>query len=103
MMTLRKALDQFEDLTWSDAIFIDRRQPINMDTVCLIHDPDDVEDEKVDLPDVAIELGFDYLMDVQSLQSICLNMREQMPDAKVEDIFRAFLFYLKNDAFIVIQ
>lgn len=86
----------------SDALFADRLQGLTLATACIVHDPDDVDGEEDDLPNVARKLGFSYVIDMQTLQSICLNMKEQKPAATVDDLYRAFLFYLANDAFIVL-
>lgn len=87
---------------WSDALFADRSQGLTLATACIVHDPDDVDDGEDDLPEAARKLGLSYVIDMQTLQSICLNMKEQKPAAMVEDFHRALLFYLANDAFIVL-
>lgn len=102
IMILRDALRNYTALTWSDAIFVDKSRPLGLETGCLIHDPDDINDEEADLPAAAMALGYDYLIDVQTFQSICLNLLEQTQDADAEELLGGLQFYLKNDAFIVL-
>ena len=99
---LATVLTDCASFPWSDALFADRSQGLTLTTACIVHDPNDVDGEEDDLPDVARKLGFSYVIDMQTLQSICMNMKEQKPAATVEDLHRAFLFYLANDAFIVL-
>lgn len=99
---LKTVLAGCHSYRWSDALFADRSQDLTLATVCIVHDPDDVDGEEGDLPELARTLGLSYIIDMQTLQSICLNMTEQKPAATVEDLQRALLFYLANDAFIVL-
>ncbi len=102
-MILCDALRSYKALKWSDAIFVDTSRPLELDTACLIHDPDDVDDEEADLPDAATALGYDYLIDVQTFQSICINLLDQKSDADLAEMLHALQFYIKNDAFIVLD
>lgn len=102
VIPLKEILNNYADLTWSDAVFVDKDQKITLETMCLIHDPDDISNDDIDLPDAAINLGYDYLIDAQSLQSICINLSAQMENPSMADKLHALIYYLENDAFMVI-
>ena len=101
VVSLEWVLKNWALLIWSNALFANTTQELDMATPCMVHDPYEVETEELDLPDVAIDLGYKYVIDFQTLQRICANMIEQQPSSTVEQHLQALLFYLKNDAFII--
>ncbi|WP_091953355.1 DUF7716 domain-containing protein [Bradyrhizobium shewense] len=40
------------------------------------------------------------VMPVTTLQDIVSNVRQQRPDASLDELFAAFVFYFENDAFM---
>ncbi len=100
LMDLRTVLEKATSLTWSDALFMPPDRPRSLDTPCIVHDADDVEDDDLDLPNVAISHAFDYVIGIQTVQSIVENARLQKADASIDDLFNAFEYYLGHDAFI---
>ena len=63
-----------------------------VDTMCMILDPNDVEDDDDEAPKIAL--------DVQTIQSIVQNISEQKRDYTDEELLEAFLYYYDNDAYI---
>ncbi|AUH64615.1 DUF7716 domain-containing protein [Paracoccus zhejiangensis] len=85
---------------WKDALFAEPVKPLTAETPCMVHDPNDVEDDELDLPNAVVEAGFDYVIAMQTVQSIVENARLQGRGDSLEDRLRALNFYLENDAFI---
>ena len=63
-----------------------------VDTMCMILDPNDVEDDDDEAPKIAL--------DVQTIQSIVQNISEQKRIYTDEELLEAFLYYYDNDAYI---
>lgn len=63
-----------------------------VDTMCMILDPNDVEDDDDEAPKIAL--------DVQTIQSIVQNISEQKRVYTDEELLEAFLYYYDNDAYI---
>lgn len=66
----------------------------------LIWDMDDVKSDS-DIPAEARALGFDYVLSMQTVQSIISNALQQRPGASLEQLLDALDFYYRNDAFVV--
>lgn len=66
----------------------------------MVLDPDDVEDDVVDLPKEAIDNNLMYVLSMQMIQSIVKSAKEQRTEVSEEDLVEAFLFYYDNDAYI---
>ena len=66
----------------------------------MVLDPDDVEDDVVDLPKEAIDNNLMYVLSMQMIQSIVKIAKEQRTEVSEEDLVEAFLFYYDNDAYI---
>ena len=63
-----------------------------VDTMCMILDPNDVEDDDDEAPKIAL--------DVQTIQSIVQNISEQKRVYTDEELLEAFLYYYDNDTYI---
>lgn len=100
LTSLEEVLLNCGSMLWSDALFGEEVEQFLPSAPCLVHDPNDVVDETDPAPEVAMKLGFSYLLDIATIQSICSNMRRQKPDASVDDLCAAFNFYMTHDAFI---
>lgn len=71
-----------------------------VDTMCMILDPNDVEDDDDEAPKIALENGVSYALDVQTIQSIVQNISEQKRVYTDEELLEAFLYYYDNDTYI---
>lgn len=59
--------------------------------------PPDSEDF---LPKQAKENGWIETLDGVAIEDLVENAKEQLGNASLNDLFRAFVFYYKNDAFL---
>lgn len=63
--------------------------------------PPELEDEPdAGVPQFAKRHDLIQVIPVGTLQDIVLNAVQQKPDAELDDLFSAFLYYYNNDAFI---
>ncbi|WP_441467226.1 DUF7716 domain-containing protein [Bradyrhizobium xenonodulans] len=63
--------------------------------------PPELEDEPdAWIPQFAKRHDLVQVMPVTTLQEIVSNARQQKPNATLDELFAAFIFYYKNDAFI---
>jgi hypothetical protein len=93
LVTLQEVLANSCSFSWRDALYVFPGKPWSLQTNCIIHDVDDVEDDKSDLPNVVIEHGFEYVCGMQAVQSIVDNAKMQITAPSEEDYLAAFLFY----------
>ena len=77
MNKLVDVLRNIESFEWSKALFLPEDEIWGIDTKCMILDPNDVEDEDDEAPQIALENGLSYALDVQSIQAIVQNISEQ--------------------------
>ena len=89
------------NFNWRYALFLPQKK-WQLDTQCLVLDPDDVDnpDDPDDNPRQAKDLGFDYVLMIQDIDSIYENAKSQKPGLTATELLDAFMFYYKNDAFI---
>ncbi len=100
MYKLSYILENSNQFNWSDALFLPEDEVWNKETEGMVLDPDDVEDDVVDLPKEAIDNNLMYVLSMQMIQSVVKNAKEQRTEASEEDLVEAFLFYYDNDAYI---
>jgi hypothetical protein len=63
--------------------------------------PPELEDEPdAGVPEFAKVNHLQQVLEISTLQQIITNARTQKSDATLEDLFKAFEFYYKHDAFI---
>lgn len=84
---------------YSDALYMAPNAPFDLDIPVLVHDINDVDGD-ADLPKIALDLGYDYVLTMQTIQSIVANARAQNPNATPDDLIDALSYYYDNDAFI---
>ena len=100
MYKLSYILENSNQFNWSDALFLPEDEVWNKETEGMVLDPDDVEDDVVDLPKEAIDNNLMYVLSMQMIQSIVKSAKEQRTEVSEEDLVEAFLFYYDNDAYI---
>lgn len=66
MKKLIDVLRNIESFEWSKALFLPADEIWGIDTKCMILDPNDVEDEDDEAPQIALQNGLSYALDVQS-------------------------------------
>ena len=99
--SLGEVLRDPDRFPWNDALYAAAASAFAEDLPVLVHDPDDVDDDVSDLPSEAAALGYEYVLGMQTVQSIVRNARQQRPEASTTDLLDALDFYYSNDAFIV--
>ena len=82
---------------------IDRNWSLNSNCAILesAEVPPELEDDPdAGVPEFAKQNRLMQALPVTVVQDIVTNIRTQKPNATLQDIFRAFLYYHKHDAFI---
>lgn len=100
MERLISVLRNIEKYEWSDAIFLPENEVWEKETLCLILDPDDVEDDSDEAPKDALDKGLMYALDIQTVEDIVNNYKKNHGKVDDDGLFAAFLYYYDNDAFI---
>ena len=100
MLELVYVLEHINEFNWSDALFLPEDEVWNLNTKCMVLDPDDVEDDEEDAPQIAKEKGLIYTLSIQNVQMIYENVHEQKGDCSNDDLIKALLYYYDNDAYI---
>jgi hypothetical protein len=91
--------DEGEEINVDQMLYLpfDRRWELDTPAVLSEGDPDGEPDW---LPPLALERGFEYALGTDAVSQVVSNALEQKPDASLETLLKAFLFYYDNDAFI---
>ena len=93
-------LINIERFPWDALLYLPKEGKWTLESPCAILMPDlDVEDEEAD-PEFAVQNNLRYALLFSDLQQIVENAKEQIPNANEELLFKAFMFYYDNDAFI---
>jgi hypothetical protein len=100
--SVRKVLSDAESLRWSDALYLRLNEKWNLDSPCIVWDPDDCESGD-EVPQTAAAHNMRYALGIQDVQDIVRNARMQKPSCGVDVLFDAFLYYYDNDAFLTLQ
>jgi len=105
MENLKQVLLQIagkSNLAW---VYLPRDKNWNLDSECAVLESEEVPPELEDEPDAGVPEfakanGLIQVLPVGSIQEIVENAKAQNPDASIDDLFKAFIFYFRNDAFI---
>lgn len=98
--TIKDVLINAPDLLWSDSLFLPDTVVWTLETKAVICDPDDVESEDDEIPQIAKEMGLPLSIGIQDIKQVVNHARQQVKDCSIEQLFEAFLYYYDNDAFI---
>jgi hypothetical protein len=101
LIRLRDVLINVEEFEWRDALFVKRDEEWTLDSKCAVLDPDDVEDDADEEPRFAIDNNLKYALNMQEVRGILKNAYEQKSNCNEDDLFKAFLYYYDNDAFML--
>jgi len=88
-------------------IFLPRGEDWSLESEAVTLMSEEVPPEDEDLPDAGVpefakQRGLIQVMDVAALQDVVLNLLSQQPNANIDEVFRAFIHYYRQDAFIQI-
>ncbi|QNG18693.1 hypothetical protein G4H71_22185 [Rhodococcus triatomae] len=101
-LTLGDVLERPLDFDWRDALYMHPGEPLRWDAPCIVHDVDDVVNDERDLPEIVLAHGCEYVLGMQDVRSIVDNLRYKVPEPTAGELLEAFVFYVENDAFIVV-
>ncbi len=106
IQTLGKILEDIGEKPVHGSIFVEGDCPWKGDARAAVLECDlycdDPDDDPIFQP-FAKEYGLAYVLLVSQAQDIVYNIKEQFPQAGPSDFVRAFNFYVRNDAFIVVN
>ena len=100
-ITIKEVLENAPSLLWSDALFLPDTPVWELETQGIIWDPDDVESEDDEIPEVAKEMNLPVGIGIHEIRQIVDNAKQQISACSIEQLFEAFLYYYNYDAFIV--
>jgi hypothetical protein len=95
---LRDVFGQLANLPWNHVVYLPLGAP-TLDTECVVLDPDDVAPDQ-DVPEEVADLGFEEGLGIDDIRSIQENARLQGRKPSEDEMLQAFVYYLRNDAFI---
>jgi hypothetical protein len=98
VLTLGEVLEIGEDLPFRHFLFLPLKVGWKATTPCGILDADELDDP--DQHPIALERSLSSVIGTNEVQDIVVNARTQLPNATVDQLLTAFLFYIDNDAFI---
>jgi len=99
LIELRNVLLDEADLSWEDSVFLPKDKNWSLNSKCYLFNLDNLEDNE-ETPQFAIDNNLIYVLSVADIQDIVDNAKQQRPQCSVSDLFEAFLYYYRNDAFI---
>ncbi|MDP4147488.1 MAG: hypothetical protein Q8936_23970 [Bacillota bacterium] len=92
------------DLCWKEYLFLPKDKNWSLKSICSLIDWDDLDDEDLwedgETPQFAIDNNLIYALNMATIQDIVNNAKQQRPQCSEADLFEAFMYYYKNDAFI---
>ncbi len=97
---LRDILEKPDTYLWSDALFLPEGEEWTLNTLGLVLNPDDVENDEDEVPLSAKEHSLICALSIQDIQSITDNAHQQKSDCTSEELLTSYLYYYDNDAFI---
>lgn len=100
---LNEILNKIDSYQWNDVLFIPQEK-LTLESICLVHNSNDLDDEDLDEPKPARDKGLKYGLDITDLNGIKSNLMQQgISNVGNKDFLTAINFYLENDAFILIN
>jgi hypothetical protein len=95
---LAEVLAGIETLPWNYALYLPSNEDWTLEMPCAVLDPDDYGDDE-EGPEFAVQNNLQYALGVQQVQDVIRFELNRNPQASVEDLFSAFLYYYDHDAF----
>lgn len=98
-MGLRDLLINVNEFQWDDSLFLPNGEKWDLNSLCYLFNLDELENDE-EIPKFATENNYSYVLNMADIQDIVDNVKQQRPECSELDLFKAFLYYFKNDAFI---
>ncbi len=99
LIELRDVLLNSADLSWDESLFLPEDKNWSLNSKGYLINLDNLEDDE-ETPQFAIDNNLIYVLSVADIQDIVDNAKQQRSESSESDLFEAFLYYYKNDAFI---
>ena len=99
LQKLSDVLNNINEYSWQDSLFLPENKNWNLESNCAVLNMDNLSVDE-EIPQLAIDNKLIYALSIADLQDIVENAKEQLPHCSNEEIFKAFLYYFNNDAFI---
>jgi hypothetical protein len=97
--TLGEVLFNVDTMPFDITMYMDKISVWNLSSICILS-----EEEAIDeLPAFAKNNNVEDVFQLNTLKEISANLKEQVRNPSIEQLLDAFLFYYKNDAFIVLE
>ncbi|UNL87566.1 DUF7716 domain-containing protein [Priestia koreensis] len=100
LVVLRNVLLNATDLNWDDSLFLSSNDDKwSLISECYLYNLDHLDDDD-EIPKFARDNDFKYVLSIADVQDIVSNAQQQLIKCSELDLFNAFYYYFKNDAFI---
>lgn len=99
LIDLQTVLVNAKDFNWEDSLFLSGSEEWSLSSKCYLFNLDDLDDDE-ELPKFALDNNFKYVLSIADVQDIVDNAQQQLMECSESDLFDAFKYYYKNDAFI---
>ncbi|MCH2077020.1 MAG: hypothetical protein MK180_09070 [Rhodobacteraceae bacterium] len=103
LRTIVEVLSEPNSFRWSDALYADPDNLADLNSPCLVLDPDSVDTDEDEEPAEAKARGFSYILAIQDIQSIHANLTAQVGTVQLDQLLEAFRHYFERDAFMVLD
>ena len=105
VMTLKELLLEIAQQSTKAWLYLPDDKRWDLNSMCAVLESEEVPPELEDEPDAGIpqfakQNKLIQVLPVTVVQDVVKNARAQKANATVEDLFKALLFYYKNDAFV---
>jgi hypothetical protein len=105
VISFKEALLSITDMPTKAWIYLPADKKWNLNSKCAVLESDEVPPELEDKPDAGVpafakQNDLMQVLPVTVMQDISKNVRLQKSVASLDDIFQAFQYYYKHDAFI---
>ena len=97
---LSAVLNKIENIPWNFTLYALKQKPLASDSKCIVLDEEKSDQETL----TSIKKkGFLWTLNIQTVQEIISNLKQQLPEAGLAKMIEAVKFYLDNDAFIEVK
>lgn len=99
LIELRNILLNAADISWENSLYMSNDNNWSLNSLCYLFNLNNLEGNE-DISQFAVNNNLDYVLSMAHVQDIVANAYQQNPKCSELDLFKAFLYYHKNDAFI---
>ncbi len=99
LMVFRDVLLNVNEFSWRDTLFLPKDDIWSLSSMCAVLYTDDLEDSE-EVPQFALDNNLVWALNIQDVQNIFENAKQQRFLCSDTDLLEAFLYYFDNDAFI---